>query len=208
MCHLADGANEEEHAMSKRVRPCCLPAGLPPRNPGPTTDSCPPAPRPPPPAPRFPHPLQIQRKLMFAVGLAAVFMVVEIVGGIYAHSLAIITDAAHLFSDVSGFAVALLAAYWAKRRSRGHFSYGYHRVEVRWDVCRGVDSVPVQAAVAYRTAVGISHRCRLLCYRTTPWLQVLGALASVLIVWVVTGILVFEAIQRCIHPEHVDGRRE
>lgn len=47
-----------------------------------------------------------------------------------AHSLAIITDAAHLLSDVSGFAVAALAAYWAKRRSQEHFSYGYHRMEV------------------------------------------------------------------------------
>lgn len=58
----------------------------------------------------------------------------QVVGGIYAHSLAIITDAAHLLSDVSGFAVAVLAAYWAKRRSQEHFSYGYHRVEVgAWD---------------------------------------------------------------------------
>ena len=54
----------------------------------------------------------------------------QVVGGIFAHSLAIITDAAHLLSDVSGFAVAVLAAYWAKRRSHEHFSYGYHRVEV------------------------------------------------------------------------------
>ena len=51
-------------------------------------------------------------------------------GGIYAHSLAIITDAAHLLSDVSGFAVALVAAVWAKRRARERYSFGYHRVEV------------------------------------------------------------------------------
>jgi zinc transporter 2 len=56
-------------------------------------------------------------------------MLVEVAGGIYAHSLAIITDAAHLLSDVSGFAVAALAAYYAKRKSMEHFSYGYHRVE-------------------------------------------------------------------------------
>jgi Co/Zn/Cd efflux system component len=58
-------------------------------------------------------------------------MLVEVVGGVMAHSLAIITDAAHLLSDVSGFAVAVLAAFWAKRKSQEHFSYGYHRVEVR-----------------------------------------------------------------------------
>ncbi|KAL4451223.1 hypothetical protein ABPG77_009295 [Micractinium sp. CCAP 211/92] len=107
---------------------------------------------------------RIQRKLIAALILAFIFMIVEVVGGIMAHSLAIITDAAHLLSDVSGFAVAALAAYWAKRRSQSHFSYGYHRMEV------------------------------------------LGALASVMTVWLVTGILLFEAVQRIITPEHVDGR--
>lgn len=60
----------------------------------------------------------------------------------------------------------MLAAFWAKRRSHEHFSYGYHRVEV------------------------------------------LGALASVMTVWLVTGILLFEAVQRIINPEHVDGKSE
>ncbi|PSC68288.1 zinc transporter 8 isoform X1 [Micractinium conductrix] len=107
---------------------------------------------------------RIQRKLIAALILAFIFMIVEVVGGIFAHSLAIITDAAHLLSDVSGFAVAVLAAYWAKRRSHEHFSYGYHRVEV------------------------------------------LGALASVMTVWLVTGVLLFEAVQRIITPEPVNGK--
>ena len=38
--------------------------------------------------------------------------------------------------------------------------------------------------------------------------QVLGALASVMTVWLVTGILLFEAVQRIIHPEYVDGKSE
>lgn len=42
-----------------------------------------------------------------------------------------ITDAAHLLSDVTGFAVAVLAAIWANRRASAPFSFGYHRVEVR-----------------------------------------------------------------------------
>ena len=71
-----------------------------------------------------PPPPQTQRRLMAALVLAFAFMVVEVVGGVYAHSLAIITDAAHLLSDVSGFAVAAFAAFWAARRSREYFSYG------------------------------------------------------------------------------------
>jgi len=38
-------------------------------------------------------------------------MVIEIVGGILAHSLAILTDAAHLFADLSGFIISV-ASIW------------------------------------------------------------------------------------------------
>ncbi|KAI7843642.1 hypothetical protein COHA_002881 [Chlorella ohadii] len=107
---------------------------------------------------------RMQRKLIAALCLAFVFMLVEVAGGIYAHSLAIITDAAHLLSDVSGFAVAVLAAIWAKRRASAPFSFGYHRVEV------------------------------------------LGALASVMMVWVITLNLLAEAIHRLIEPEPVNGK--
>lgn len=67
---------------------------------------------------------QTQRKLLIALVIAFLFMIVEVAGGIYAHSLAIITDAAHLLSDVSGFAVSALAAVWAARVSHTNFSYG------------------------------------------------------------------------------------
>ena len=46
-------------------------------------------------------------------------------------SLAIMTDAAHLLSDVSGFGVSLWAAWYAARKSRTTHTFGYHRVEVR-----------------------------------------------------------------------------
>lgn len=39
-------------------------------------------------------------------------------------------------------------------------------------------------------------------------MEVLGALASIMIIWLVTGILVFEAVMRIINPEKVDGKRE
>ncbi len=45
-------------------------------------------------------------------------------------SLAILTDAAHLLSDVSGFGVSLFAAQYAARKSHSTHTFGYHRVEV------------------------------------------------------------------------------
>jgi zinc transporter 2 len=36
--------------------------------------------------------------------------------------------------------------------------------------------------------------------------EILGALLSIMLIWAVTGVLVYEAVQRVIHPEDVDGR--
>ncbi|XVF72937.1 hypothetical protein PTKIN_Ptkin12aG0160700 [Pterospermum kingtungense] len=52
------------------------------------------------------------RKLFVAVPLCIIFMSVEIVGGIKVNSLAILTDAAHLLSDVAAFAISLFSL-WA-----------------------------------------------------------------------------------------------
>lgn len=47
--------------------------------------------------------LTAQRKLLVGTGLCVAFMIAEIVGGVFAHSLAVMTDAAHMLSDVAGF---------------------------------------------------------------------------------------------------------
>ena len=41
--------------------------------------------------------------------------VLQVVGGVYAHSLAVLTDAAHMLSDVSAFAISLFAGIYALR---------------------------------------------------------------------------------------------
>ena len=59
-----------------------------------------------------------------------VLQVGEIVGGIFAHSLAVLTDAAHMLSDVMAFIIALCAGTYALRNSRASHTFGYHRAEV------------------------------------------------------------------------------
>jgi len=51
------------------------------------------------------------KKLIFVCVLCFIFMGVEICGGLYAHSLAILTDAAHLFSDISGFMISVISIW-------------------------------------------------------------------------------------------------
>jgi len=57
-------------------------------------------------------------------------MITELIGGILANSLAIMTDAAHLFSDLSAFIISIFAISIGKKPPYKIYSFGYHRAEV------------------------------------------------------------------------------
>jgi len=52
------------------------------------------------------------RKLVIASIIGFIFLIAEIVGGAISNSLAIISDAAHMFSDLSGFIVSIAAVWY------------------------------------------------------------------------------------------------
>lgn len=99
------------------------------------------------------------KKLSLAVGFCIIFIIEEVIGGVISNSLAILTDAAHLLSDIAGFAIALFAIYASGWEANPRQTFGYYRLEI------------------------------------------LGALISIQIIWLVTGVLVYEAILRFIHPD-------
>ncbi|MDQ3432687.1 MAG: cation diffusion facilitator family transporter, partial [Actinomycetota bacterium] len=70
------------------------------------------------------------RYLAAALGLIVAFMAVEVVAGIVASSLALISDAGHMLTDAGAIALALVAARLAARPARGNLTYGLKRVEV------------------------------------------------------------------------------
>lgn len=49
------------------------------------------------------------KKLMVVSVLCLTFMTIEIIGGALAHSMAIMTDAAHLLSDLTGFSISIVS---------------------------------------------------------------------------------------------------
>ena len=58
------------------------------------------------------------------------YMGCEIVGGYVSHSLAILTDATHLMTDVGAYALSIFALHAASRKACNKYSYGWHRAEV------------------------------------------------------------------------------
>ncbi|KAL4123933.1 hypothetical protein PRIC2_009777 [Phytophthora ramorum] len=110
------------------------------------------------------HAQSAMRKLQLACLCSFVFMCVQFAGGYYADSLAIMTDAAHLLSDVAGFLVSLFAMYLGQLPASASMPFGYHRAEV------------------------------------------IGALVSVLLIWVLAIGLMFTAVRRMIDQGRPDAK--
>ena len=70
------------------------------------------------------------RYLAVALALILMFMAVEVVVGILASSLALVSDAAHMLTDAAAIALALIAARLSARPARGNLTYGWKRVEI------------------------------------------------------------------------------
>src|ERR687896_2230239 len=71
-----------------------------------------------------------RRKLVIALALIVGFMCVEVVAGIVAESLALLSDAAHMLTDAGALALSLVAIRLARRPAAGAMTYGLKRSEI------------------------------------------------------------------------------
>jgi cobalt-zinc-cadmium efflux system protein len=78
-----------------------------------------------------------EKPLWWALGLTAMFLVVEVVAGLLTNSLALLSDAAHMGTDVIALAIALFAVRMARRPPDAKRTYGYARLEAIGAVING-----------------------------------------------------------------------
>jgi zinc transporter 2 len=102
-------------------------------------------------------------KLLVVSFISFLFMAGEFTGGYLSGSLAIMTDAAHMLSDVAGFMISYFAIHMGTRPTTFNMSFGYHRAEI------------------------------------------LGAMASIILIWGLVIWLIVEAIERVVNPTKIDG---
>lgn len=70
------------------------------------------------------------RRLKLALVISAVYFFAEVIAGFITNSLALISDAGHMLSDIGALALSLCAFYFARRPATVESTYGYHRAEI------------------------------------------------------------------------------
>jgi len=90
-----------------------------------------------------------RRALALALGITALYTVVEVAGGLVTGSLALLADAAHMLSDNVALALALFAVWLADRPTTPERTYGYKRAEVLAALANGVTLVALSIWIFY-----------------------------------------------------------
>ncbi len=92
-----------------------------------------------------------RRRLLAVLGITVAILATEVVGGLLSGSLALLADAGHMFTDVSGIGVSLLAVWFAARPATPRRSFGYYRLEILAAVANTVLLFGVSALILFES---------------------------------------------------------
>jgi cobalt-zinc-cadmium efflux system protein len=71
-----------------------------------------------------------ERRLKIVLGLTGTYLIAEVVGGLLTGSLALLSDAAHMLTDVMALVIALIAIRIGRRAADRRRTFGYRRFEI------------------------------------------------------------------------------
>ncbi len=122
-------------------------------------------------------------KLAIALALIAGFMLVEVVAGLVAGSVALLSDAAHMLTDAGSLALALTAARLATRPASAGFTFGLSRAEVLSAQANGVALLVLGAVLAWESVGRLFDAGHDVEGGVVVLVGVLGALVNVAAAW-------------------------
>ncbi|HEY0405486.1 MAG TPA: cation diffusion facilitator family transporter [Pyrinomonadaceae bacterium] len=90
-----------------------------------------------------------RHRLSLVLGLTAIYMLAEALGGWWTGSLALLADAGHMLADVAALGLALLAVWFGSRPATPSKTFGYYRLEILAAWMNGVALVIIALLICY-----------------------------------------------------------
>src|SRR6201985_2625417 len=98
-----------------------------------------------------------RRYLLAALGLLAAFMVAEVIVAVASGSLALLSDAGHMLSDVGAIGAALWAIRLAARPAAGAWTFGWKRAEILSAAGNGITLLVVSGIITVEAVNRLIH---------------------------------------------------
>src|SRR5258708_6240497 len=113
-------------------------------------------------------------RLRTAFLLTVAILLVELVGGLISHSLALLSDAGHVLTDIIALGLAWFALVRAERPADARNTYGYHRTGILAALANAVTLIVVVGAIAFEAVQRLRHPATV-----TPWIMFLAAAVGI-----------------------------
>lgn len=126
-----------------------------------------------------------RRKLAFAFVLTTAMMAVEVAGGAWSGSLALLADAGHMTVDALALLLAVVGAWMATKPADARRSYGYGRMEVLAGFVNALGQFVLVGWIAYEAIVRLRHPGEIL--------------SGVMLAVAIAGLLVNALVLRTLH---------
>jgi cobalt-zinc-cadmium efflux system protein len=124
--------------------------------------------------------------MLWAIGITGSILVLEAVGGIVSGSLALLSDAGHMLTDLAALLISLAAMMMAERPASSTHTYGYARLEVLAALGNAITFFLMVVGVGWEAVQRFSHPS-LPDWKTMGVIAAVGLLANALSAWFLHG---------------------
>ena len=93
--------------------------------------------------------LSVANKLKFGIMLTGIVLVAEVVGGLLSNSLALLSDAGHVFADLIALSLSWYGVKQAQRPASGRMTFGYHRVGILIAIVNAISIFAIAVVIFY-----------------------------------------------------------
>lgn len=125
-------------------------------------------------------------QMLWAIGITGSILILEVIGGFLSHSLALLSDAGHMLTDLASLSVSLTAMIMAERPVSGRHTYGFARLEVLAALGNALTFFVMVAAVGWEAFRRLSTTS-LPDWKTMGLIAAIGLLANAFSAWFLHG---------------------
>lgn len=126
-----------------------------------------------------------EKKILLSFVLIFTFMIVEVIGGIYSGSLALLADAGHMLTDAAALALAYFAFRLGRRPSDNQRTFGYMRFEVIAGFINSITLIAIVFWILYEAWKRLQNPQEILSIPMFV-VAVIGLLINLLVFWILT----------------------
>lgn len=128
-----------------------------------------------------------QRLLVTVLILTFGYMIAEAVGGYFSNSLALLSDAGHMLTDVAALALSLLAVRFASRPATPRKTYGFYRLEILAALANGVILMVLSLLICYEAYQRLRQPQEVQAW-SLIWISTGGLVVNLISAWMLSRV--------------------